>query len=139
MFSAAEWEASIPVIQQHFASGTAARFVLLMEDEVIGVANLTQMSVGPSYAAVLGYTLSESRQGRGLMREALTEVVRWAFDSRNLHRINANYMPRNERSGRLLRTLGFHIEGYARDYLLIDGVWEDHILAAKTNPAWSQG
>ena len=136
MFSAAEWEASIPVIQQQFTSGSAARFVLVEGDAIIGVANLTQMTRSPSYAAILGYTLSETHQGRGFMREALQEIIRWGFESRNLHRIAANYMPRNERSGHLLRRLDFHVEGYSRDYLLINGVWEDHIMAAKTNREW---
>jgi ribosomal-protein-alanine N-acetyltransferase len=39
----------------------------------------------------------------------------------------------NERSGRLLERLGFVREGYARDYLLIAGRWQDHILTSLTN------
>ena len=46
----------------------------------------------------------------------------------------ANYMPINERSGRLLRSLGFQVEGYARDYLYVGGAWRDHVLTALTNP-----
>ncbi len=136
MFSERDWEASIPTIQQHFANGTAVRFMLFLGDEMIGVANLTGISRSPSYCGVLGYTLAEAHQGQGLMKEALQEIVRFAFDRRNLHRIRAEYMPRNERSGRLLRTLGFQVEGYARDHLLIDGVWEDHVLAALINRTW---
>jgi ribosomal-protein-alanine N-acetyltransferase len=48
-----------------------------------------------------------------------------------LHRVEANYQPNNERSGRLLRALGFTVEGYARAYLYIDGEWRDHVLTAK--------
>ena len=42
----------------------------------------------------------------------------------------ANHLPRNERSARLLARLGFEREGYARRYLQIAGVWEDHVLTA---------
>ena len=35
---------------------------------------------------------------------------------------------------RHLRRLGFVVQGYARDYLHIDGEWRDHILTALTNP-----
>ena len=136
MFSERDWEASLPTIQQHFAAGTAARFCLFKGDEMIGVANLTQITRSPSYAAVLGYTLAERHQGQGLMKEALVEILRFAFERRNLHRIRAEYMPRNERSGGLLRSLGFQVEGYARDHLMINGKWEDHILAALTNQNW---
>jgi ribosomal-protein-alanine N-acetyltransferase len=45
----------------------------------------------------------------------------------------ANYIPTNERSGLLLKRLGFAVEGYARDYLLINGQWRDHVLTALTN------
>jgi ribosomal-protein-alanine N-acetyltransferase len=56
------------------------------------------------------------------------------FGELGFHRIMANYLPHNERSGRLLRRLGFVVEGYARDYLYIHGAWRDHILTALTNP-----
>ena len=55
----------------------------------------------------------------------------WCFRNIGLHRVEANYQPSNERSGRLLRSLGFTVEGYARDYLYIDGAWRDHVLTAK--------
>lgn len=70
------------------------------------------------------------------MHEGLIPVIQFAFEQRGLHRIAANYMPHNIRSGRLLRSLGFHVEGYARDYLLIDGVWQDHVLSALRNEDW---
>jgi ribosomal-protein-alanine N-acetyltransferase len=45
----------------------------------------------------------------------------------------ANYMPANERSGKLLKRLGFTVEGYARDYLFIAGAWQDHVLTSLAN------
>jgi ribosomal-protein-alanine N-acetyltransferase len=48
----------------------------------------------------------------------------------------ANYMPRNQRSANVLKRLGFVVEGYARNYLLINNHWEDHILTSLTNPNW---
>jgi ribosomal-protein-alanine N-acetyltransferase len=49
----------------------------------------------------------------------------------------AGYVPHNIRSAAVLRRAGFTVEGYARDYILINGRWEDHILTAITNPDWS--
>jgi ribosomal-protein-alanine N-acetyltransferase len=43
-------------------------------------------------------------------------------------------VPTNERSGRLLRRLGFVVEGYARDYLFIGGQFRDHVLTSLTHP-----
>lgn len=68
------------------------------------------------------------------MREVLEVGIAWAFDELGLHRLMANYMPRNERSARLLASLGFEREGYAKRYLQIAGAWEDHVLAALIAP-----
>jgi ribosomal-protein-alanine N-acetyltransferase len=67
------------------------------------------------------------------MLEAVRGAVAYAFGSLGLHRVTANYMPRNRRSGSVLRRAGFVVEGYARDYLLINGRWEDHMLTAIVN------
>jgi ribosomal-protein-alanine N-acetyltransferase len=42
-------------------------------------------------------------------------------------------MVNNHRSGQLLRHLGFLQEGLAKDYVHINGQWQDHILMAKLN------
>jgi ribosomal-protein-alanine N-acetyltransferase len=100
---------------------------------VIGECNYSNFVRGPFQACYLGYKIDYRAEGRGLMREALTASISYAFETLRLHRIMANYVPANERSGRLLRRLGFTVEGYARDYLLIDGAWRDHILTSLTN------
>lgn len=89
---------------------------------------------GPFQAALLGYAVDEERAGQGYMSEALRLALAHVFDDLGLHRVEANYVPTNERSGRLLRRLGFVVQGYARDYLHIDGEWRDHVLTALTNP-----
>jgi ribosomal-protein-alanine N-acetyltransferase len=48
-----------------------------------------------------------------------------------LHRIEAACIPANVASVRLLEKTGFQREGFARQYLCIDGVWQDHLLFAR--------
>ena len=83
---------------------------------------------------ILGYGLAERAQGKGVMTEALRTVCAWAFDELRLHRLSANYMPSNERSGAVLRRLDFAVVGYARDYLFINGAWRDHVLTQLVDP-----
>ncbi len=84
----------------------------------------------------MGYSLAETEQSKGYMTEALQAAIQYVFQELNMHRIMANYMPHNQRSGNVLKRLGFVVEGYARDYLLIKGQWQDHILTSLTNPNW---
>lgn len=96
----------------------------------IGTCNFTNVVLGAFRACHLGYAVDGTLEGRGLMREALTCALPKVADVLGLHRVMANYQPTNARSGALLKRLGFVVEGYARDYLFIDGAWRDHVLAS---------
>ncbi|GAC1414408.1 MAG: GNAT family N-acetyltransferase [Candidatus Velthaea sp.] len=103
-------------------------------ERVAASINLSNIVRGVFQACHLGYSIDAALQGRGLASEAVGAVVNHAFAHMRLHRVMANYHPANERSGNLLRRLGFVVEGYARDYLFIDGAWRDSILTSKVNP-----
>jgi len=111
-------------------------FVKTDMSRIIGKVNFHQMQRGVSQSCVLGYSLAEQEQYRGYMTEALKAAIAYLFTDQNFHRIMANYMPRNQRSANVLKRLGFVVEGYARDYLLINGKWEDHILTSLMNSHW---
>jgi ribosomal-protein-alanine N-acetyltransferase len=62
------------------------------------------------------------------MADALGAVVRFVFEGLRLHRLEAACVPTNVPSRSLLAKCGFNEEGSAREYLCINGVWQDHIL-----------
>jgi ribosomal-protein-alanine N-acetyltransferase len=117
-------------------AGRAVKLVLRAKESValVGVCNFNTIVRGPFQACTLGYSIAASAQGQGLMFEALTAAIAYMFDTENLHRVMANYIPENTRSGALLTRLGFEIEGKAQKYHHIGGQWRDHILTAKINP-----
>lgn len=132
------WRDYLAAAREDFLQGRSMKLVLFEREEgaegrVIGECNFSNFMRGPFQACFLGYKIDYRVEGHGLMREALTAAIAYVFDELRLHRIHANYLPINERSGRLLRRLGFVVEGYARDYLLIGGEWRDHILTSLTN------
>lgn len=100
---------------------------------LVGRVNFTQIARGWFQSCMLGYQLDRAAEGRGLMREALEATIAYMFGPQALHRIQANYRPENVRSARLLASLGFRQEGFATDYLFIDGAWRDHVLTARVN------
>ncbi|WKX27706.1 ribosomal protein S5-alanine N-acetyltransferase [Tatumella ptyseos] len=130
------WEARLQLMSLQQKQGDAFYFLLLdpTEQQLWGVANFSQVIRGCFQACYLGYSLAASQQGKGLMFEGLSVIIPYLQKQQHLHRIMANYMPRNQRSGALLDRLGFEKEGYARDYLKINGQWEDHVLTALVTP-----
>ena len=128
--------AQIARAEREFANGTAVRLMLFPHDDparIIGSISFSHISRGAFQAAFLGYKIAREHEGKGLMREALQAAIGFLFDDRRLHRIHANYIPDNVRSGKLLAHMGFTIEGYAKDYLFINGAWRDHVLTSLTN------
>jgi ribosomal-protein-alanine N-acetyltransferase len=121
-----------------FDEGCAVHFAVLDPDsgEMIGACNFSGLVRGAFQACYLGYHIDHAREGRGLMQEALECGIRYMFETLNLHRIMANYIPGNERSARLLERLGFEREGYAKGYLNIAGRWQDHVMTALVNTVW---
>ena len=133
------WQERIRSQHEDFESDRAVRFLMfgLSEpDRVLGSISLSAIQRGPAQYCNLGYQIAETEQGKGLMTEGLRAVLEFAFGPLHLHRVAANYVPHNVRSGAVLRRLGFNVDGYARDYLRIGGRWQDHILTSLTNPNW---
>ncbi len=140
-YTASYWRTQISRDPDDVFQDRGVRFFIFdresAETEVWGVATFGNLVRGAAQYCTLGYAVAEKAQGQGIMREALEEAaIPFVFDKLCIHRIHANYIPRNERSGGLLRRLQFSVEGYARDYLFINGRWEDHILTSRTNPNW---
>lgn len=135
-FTPAFWKAQLAANVDSFRSGESCCLVILNqnENEVLGVCNFTQIARGTMQSCHLGYALAAIHEGQGLMREALTAAIDYVFLELELHRIMAGYIPHNKRSAGLLKRLGFEIEGQARQYLRIDGKWQDHVLTAMINP-----
>lgn len=132
------WQRRVGVIHDEFANRRSVRFSLWRREAphgvVIGGVSLNAIVLGAMRGCFMGYHIDETEQGKGLMTEAVRAVVAYAFDELQLHRVSANYVPTNERSGRLLKRLGFTVEGYARDYLFVGGEWRDHVLTSLINP-----
>ena len=136
------WQDAVVKCAAAFEARSAIRFWLMpreQPDRVVGSIGYSQISRGPFCACILGYQIDRECEGHGLMSEALRAGNRYMFDEQKLHRIAANYRPENVRSGRLLAKLGFRIEGFAKDYLFIDGAWRDHVLTSITNDGFSVG
>ena len=97
------------------------------EKNIIGNVCLTNIIYGVFQSCFLGYKLDEAEINQGKITEALKKIIEIAFKEYHLHRIEANIMPGNIRSLKVIKKLGFTEEGLSRKYLKINGKWEDHL------------
>lgn len=136
-YTRSHWHSRLRDGYSQFFDGSAIQLVALdpQGERVLATCNFTHIVMGMFKACHLGYAIDREHEGQGLMQEVVAAGIDHLFREYGLHRIMASYMPTNLRSGALLARLGFEQEGYARDYLMINGHWEDHILTALINPA----
>lgn len=128
-------------LQQYAAEmrdGQGYSFLIFRKSDraLVGGISISNVRRGVAQSASLGYWIGAPYARQGYMSEALTAVLDFGFTTLGLHRIEAACLPSNEASQGLLRKVGFHEEGYAREYLRIDGVWRDHVLfgVLRTDP-----
>lgn len=107
------------------------------EEGPIGDISLSHIVRGIMHSCFIGYKLDRDHVGNGYMTEALDATLGVAFGRLRLHRVEANIMPSNTASQRVVEKLGFQREGYSRKYLMINGRWEDHIRYARVNDGWT--
>jgi ribosomal-protein-alanine N-acetyltransferase len=114
-------------------SDLAYAFLIFRSDDGAMVGGLTLANIrrGVAQAGSIGYWIGAPFARKGYMTAAIRALVPFCFGTLRLHRLEAACIPANTASVRLLEKTGFQREGYARSYLCINGVWQDHLLYAR--------
>lgn len=103
--------------------------------QLLGTCTLFEI-VAQCRRAELGYMLSPTAWGQGLMAEALRAFIGHAFNEMNLNRLEADTDPRNARSMALLQRLGFRQEGLFRERWIVDGEVSDAAMFGLLRRDW---
>jgi [ribosomal protein S5]-alanine N-acetyltransferase len=111
--------------------GYAFLIIRNSDDALVGGLTLANIRRGVAQAGSLGYWMGLPFVRQGYMTAAVHTIIPFAFGTLRLHRLEAACIPTNIGSIRLLENTGFVREGYAREYLCINGVWQDHLLYAR--------
>jgi len=108
-------------------------FLILRHSDgaLVGGLTLANIRRGVAQAGSLGYWMGVPFVRHGYMTAAVRAVIPFAFATLRLHRLEAACIPTNAGSIKLLEKTGFAREGYAREYLCINGTWLDHLLYAR--------
>ena len=122
--------------QEEARAGTDYTFFVFLRQKsgevLVGGLTLSNIRRRAAQFVSLGYWMGRDHAGQGLMTEAVGLVIPFAFETLGLHRIHAAFLPGNIASRRVLEKNGFKEEGYAENYLQIDGRWCDHVLFGLT-------
>ena len=118
--------------RQEMRQDTGYAFLIFRREDgrLVGGVSMSNIRRGVAQSASLGYWMGRPYARQGYMTEALEAVLDFSFDHLGLHRIEAACLPSNHASRGLLAKVGFREEGYAREYLRINGIWQDHVLFA---------
>ena len=108
--------------------GSHCGFLVCRRDTgaIAGVITISNIVRGWFHSAYLGYYAFAGHESQGLMREGLQSVLKYAFETLKLHRLEANIQPGNAASIALVRACGFRKEGFSPKYLKVYGRWRDH-------------
>lgn len=109
-----------------------ALFIFALKTNILlGAINLNNIRRGVAQTATLGYWIGNDHVRQGYMTSALQSLSDYALGDMGLHRLEAACLPSNQASIALLKRSGFEQEGYAKSYLKIAGLWQDHLLFSK--------
>jgi RimJ/RimL family protein N-acetyltransferase len=120
-------------------SDSLAMAIHLREDDrLIGTCALSQLDADNG-SALFHITIGEKDSwGFGYGTEATTLLLDHAFRGLGLHRVGLTVFAFNERAVRSYRSVGFVVEGRAREAIWRDGRWWDEISMSILDSDWAQ-
>ncbi|MFM8820744.1 MAG: GNAT family N-acetyltransferase [Phenylobacterium sp.] len=130
------WRRRLASYARDIDLGAAYPFLVFRKGDgaLTGGVTLSNIRRGVAQMGTVGYWCGAAYTRRGHSLAAVRTVVRFAFRTLSLHRLEAACLPENTPSRRLLGQAGFLEEGFARDYLRINGRWRDHVLFGLVAP-----
>jgi ribosomal-protein-alanine N-acetyltransferase len=121
----------------NFRKGTGIRWGITLKgsDDLIGSAGFYKWDKKTAQVET-GYDLDPKYMGQGIMTEAMSAMIEYAFDVMKINRMEALVSPRNKGSIGLVRRLGFRKEGKLREHDFYDGKFTDDFLFALLKSDW---
>jgi ribosomal-protein-alanine N-acetyltransferase len=123
--------------QRQQAAGTYVCYAVTLRgfDTAIGIFQVRQTEPGFS-TAEWGFALGSAFWGTGVFQEGAALVLEFAFETLNVHRLEARASVRNGRGNGALQKIGAVQEGVLRRSFLRNGEYHDQVLYAIVAEEW---
>jgi len=118
-----------------FVKGTDLTMGIWVASEFAGVISLMDINKNHQNASI-GYWLSESHGGQGIMTLACEAMLRHAFEELALHRVEIRCAEKNVKSGAIPERLGFVNEGRIRDAEYLYDHFVTHVVYGMLKTEW---
>jgi ribosomal-protein-alanine N-acetyltransferase len=102
-------------------------------DKLIGTICLWNIQP-ENYRAEIGYELNPDFWGKGIMKEAVPKIIKYGFETMELHSLEADLDPGNSQSVKLLQANDFVREGYFKESVYFNGKFSDRMVYTLLNP-----
>ncbi|WP_181350390.1 GNAT family N-acetyltransferase [Thalassobacillus sp. CUG 92003] len=128
----------IDSFSRNFSQSTAVHWGMVKKSDetFIGTVGLNNLKLW-SKKAEIGFELHPREWRKGYTSEAVTAVLRFAFDELQLYRIGAVTFPENIASKALLSGLGFQEEGLLRGYIYQGNACHDAAVFSVLSPEFN--
>ena len=107
------------------------------DNRIIGTCDYISW-IAPHGRAEIGYAMSRPYWGRGLMTEAVREIIGYGFREKHLNRIQAVCDVPNIGSARVLEKVGMNFEGILRKYIHQHNGFHDVKMYAVLREDWKR-
>jgi ribosomal-protein-alanine N-acetyltransferase len=120
--------------------GTNLVWTIVLEDQPVGVISIDgirwQFRAWRMDKGEIGYWLGRPHWGRGIMSEAATAALRFAFETLGLHKVTIGCVEDNHASRAIIDKVGFRFLAVEQEHFFRFGKWWDHRRYELTASEW---
>jgi ribosomal-protein-alanine N-acetyltransferase len=125
----------INYVLELYKNGEVAPWGVVCEGKVVGTCGFLYWNLHSSWAEI-GYALASKYWGRGLMTEAVWEIISFGFQKMKLNRIQGRCEVENIASVRVMEKAGMKMEGVLREHEYSNGRYLDMIVYSILRSEW---
>jgi [ribosomal protein S5]-alanine N-acetyltransferase len=115
----------VSMLSRRYQENSGIRWGIFLKEGRGLIGNLGFNSFTPGHRSVIVFSLLPKFWNKGLMTEALRAIISYGFKELKVNRIEAEVMPGNVASEKVLQKLRFRHEGLLQQWMLWDGKYND--------------
>lgn len=125
--SEANTHAFLRFVTEQYETGRGPQYLIFFDSVMCGMCGFHPLD-NVNRIGGIGYWLSESHSGRGIMTQCVRALLDQGFEEYNLNRIEIACATENYKSRAVAERLGFTLEGILRQNEYLYGRYVDHAM-----------